>query len=129
MSPEALQQLIQILLAGLGTIITGLCAWAVTAFTKWMSTKTKDAKFNKFVCTIMELTMNAVKETYQTYVEAIKAAGKFDKEAQEKALEMCLAKIKSQLAPEVLDFIGQNFGDVTNYLKSLIESTIYSLKQ
>ena len=122
------QEVINILLAGLGTIITGLCAWAVTAFTKWMSTKTKDAKFNKFVCTIAELTMNAVKEVYQTYVEAIKTEGHFDKEAQEKALEMCLAKIKSQLAPDMLDFIGNNFGDVTNYLKSLIESTIYSLK-
>lgn len=122
------QELINILLAGLGTIITGLCAWAVTAFTKWMSTKTKDAKFNGFVCKIMELTMNAVKETYQTYVEAIKAAGKFDEEAQKKALEMCLTKIKSQLAPDMLDFIGQNFGDVTNYLKSLIESSLYTLK-
>lgn len=124
-----MNQFLQILLAGLGTIVTGLCAWAVTAFTKWMSTKTKDAKFNKFICTIMELTMNAVKEVMQTYVDTLKKEGKFDKEAQEKALEMCLTKIKSQLAPDMLDFIGENFGDVTNYLKSLIESTIFNLKQ
>lgn len=122
------QELINILLAGLGTIITGLCAWAVTSFTKWMNTKTKDIKFNKFMCTIMELTMNAVKETYQVYVDTIKKEGKFDKEAQEKALEMCLLKIKSQLAPNMLDFIGENFGDVTNYLKGLIESSLYNLK-
>lgn len=123
------QELLNILLSALGVIVSGLCTWAVAAFTKWMNQKTKDAKFNGFVCRIMELTMNAVKETYQTYAEAIKAEGKFDKEAQEKALEMCLAKIKSQLAPDMLDFIGQNFGDVTNYLKGLIESTIYSLKR
>lgn len=122
------QELVNILLAGLGTIITGLCAWAVAAFTKWMSTKTKDAKFNKFMSTLVELTMNAVKETYQVYVQAIKEQGAFDKEAQEKALEMCLVNIKSKLAPDMLDFIGNNFGDVTNYLKGLIESTLYSLK-
>lgn len=122
------QELLNILLTALGTIITGLVGWGISAFCAWMSTKTKDAKFNNFMCKIVELTGNAVKETYQTYVETIKEEGKFDKEAQEKALEMCLLKIKSQLAPDMLDFIGQNFGDVTNYLKSLIESTIYTLK-
>lgn len=124
----AASQFWNILLAGLGTIVTGLCAWAVTAFTTWMSTKTKDVKFNNFVCRIMELTMNAVKETYQVYVEALKDKDIFDEKAQKEALEMCLIKIKSQCAPELLDFIGANFGDVTNYLKGLIESTLYNLK-
>lgn len=123
------QEIINILLAALGTALTGLVGWAVAAFTTWINTKIKNEKFAHFMSTTFEITANAVKEVYQTYVDAIKKEGKFDEEAQKKALEMCLNKIKSQLAPELLDFIGKNFGDVTDYLKSLIESYIYSLKQ
>lgn len=122
------QELINILLAALGTILTGLAAWAVSAFTKWINSKISDQKCAKYLSTVMELTTTAVCEVYQTYVETIKTEGKFDKEAQEKALEICLLKIKSKCAPEILDYIGYNFGNVTDYLKSLIESAIYRLK-
>lgn len=123
------QDILNIFLAALGTLLTGLASFAVAKFTQWINTKIADAKCVKYLTTVMELTTNAVCEVYQTYVEAIKEQGSFDKEAQEKALEMCLVKIKSKLAPEILDYIGANFGDVTNYLKSLIESTIYNLKR
>ena len=45
------------------------------------------------------------------------------------ALNRCLAKVKSQLVPEVQKYIVDNFGDLDEYLKGLIESTIYSLKK
>lgn len=123
------QELINIFLAAFGTILSGLATWGVAAFTKWINTKIKDQKCATYLITVTDLTTRAVCEVYQTYVEAIKAEDKFDKEAQEKALEMCITKIKSQLAPEILDYIGHNFGDVTDYLKTLIESTIYNLKR
>lgn len=123
------QEIINILLAALCTAITGLVGWAVATLTSWLNSKIKNDKFARFMSTIFEITGNAVREISQTYVDAIKKEGKFDEEAQKKALEMCLSKVKTQLAPEVLDFIGKNFGDVTEYLKSLIESTIYSMKQ
>ena len=37
--------------------------------------------------------------------------------------------IKSQLAPELINYITTNFGDLESYLKTLIESTIYTLKK
>ena len=123
------QEIMNILLSAVGVIITGLATFAVTKFTQWINTKINDAKAANYINTIMEIVLNSVKEIFQTYVEAIKLQGKFDKEAQEKALEMCLTKIKSVLAPEILDYITENFGDIDDYLKMLIESTIYNLKK
>lgn len=123
-----MDQITQILLSALGIIITGLATLAVAKFTEWINTKIKDEAAAKYLATIMEISMNAVKEVYQTFAETLKKEGKFDKEAQDKAIEMCLAKIKTQLAPEIIDYIKTNFGDITEYLKTLIESNIYSLK-
>lgn len=123
-----MDQITQILLSALGVIITGLAGLVVAKFTEWINTKIKDEKAAKYLATIMEISMNAVKEVYQTFTEALKKEGKFDKEAQDKAIEMCLTKIKAQLAPELIDYIKINFGDITEYLKTLIESNIYSLK-
>lgn len=122
------QEILNIILSAIGVIITGLASWAVTYFTKWISTKIKDQKAATYLATIVELTTNAVKEVYQTYVEALKNSGTFDEAAQKTALNKCLETIKSELAPEVVSYITTNFGDMTAYLTSLIESTIYSLK-
>lgn len=123
------QELLNILLTALGTIITGLVGWGVAAFNSWISTKTNDIKFNSFVNGITALAGNAVKEVYQTYVETLKKEGNFGKDAQEKAFDMCFDKLMAQLTPGMLDFIGKNFGDITDYLTSVIEATLYNLKQ
>lgn len=125
MSPE----LMNIIYSAIGIIITGLASFAVAKITQLINSKIADKKAARYLETITQLVFNCVTEVYQTYVETLKKEGKFDKEAQEKALQMCLDKIKSKLAPELLDYIGSNFGDITEYLKSLIESLIYTFKR
>ena len=127
-SQEISQDIINSILAALGILITGLVGFGVTKFTQWINTKISDSKCANYLATIVKIVGDSVKSVYQTYVQSIKEQGKFDEEAQKKALEMCLATIKSKCAPELLDWIGHNFGDVTDYLKTLIESTIYNLK-
>ena len=123
------QEIINILLSALGIIITGLASFVVVKLTSWIDTKVKDKKVAEILSTLNQLVFNSVSEVYQTFVETIKNEGKFTTEAQTKALNMCLDKIKSKLAPEIVEFIKNNFGDVTEYLKCLIESTIYQLKR
>lgn len=122
------QEVLNILLSALGVIITGLAGFAVTKFTQWINSKISDAKAANYLSTIMKVVLDCVQEIYQTYVQSLKESGSFDKDAQKHALDACLVKIKSQLAPELITYITTNFGDVNSYLISLIESTIYSLK-
>lgn len=122
------QEVLNILLSALGVLLTGLAGFAVTKFTQWINQKIGDSKAANYLSTILEITMNCVKEVYQTYVEKLKEQGSFDADAQKAALDACLTKIKTQLAPELITYITTHFGDMNTYLISLIESTIYSLK-
>lgn len=117
-----------ILLSGLGVIITGLCSWVVVKLTAWFDEKIKDKESARLASEVMQLTTDCVKEVYQTFVEKLKEDGKFDKEHQKEALEMCLNKVKSQLSEKAYEFIKAKFGDESIYLTTLIESIIYSLK-
>ena len=44
-------------------------------------------------------------------------------------IDKMIELVKKNCVPEVLDYIGKNFSDVTDYIKSLIESTIYDFKK
>ena len=122
------QEIQNILLSALGVIITGLATWLSTYIVKLLNEKIKDKQFARWLSQIIEIITNAVKCTYQTYVEALKDENMFTKEAQEEALKRTLQSIKSQLSQESIKFIKDNFGDVEKWLIEKIESIIYSLK-
>lgn len=122
------QEILNILLSALGVIITGLATFLVTKLTAWIETKISDKKASNYLITIMTIVNDCVNEVFQTYVDDIKEQGKFDKEAQEHALQMCLEKITSQLGPDIMAYIIKNFGDITSYLTTIIESVIHSTK-
>lgn len=122
------QEIQNILLSALGVIITGLATWLSTYMVKLLNEKIKDKQFARWLSQIIEIITNAVKCTYQTYVEALKDENMFTKEAQEEALKRTLQSVKSQLSQESIKFIKDNFGDVEKWLIEKIESIIYSLK-
>ena len=123
-----MDEIIKVLLSVLGVILTGLATWATTALTAWLNAKVKDKKLAKFLSDLSAIVITSVKTVYQTYVEALKDKNVFNKEAQKTALDEALKLIKTQLTPELIQYIEDNFGDVDSWLKSQIESTIYSLK-
>ena len=122
------QEIQNILLSALGVIITGLATWLSTYIVKLLNEKIKDKQFARWLSQIIEIITNAVKCTYQTYVEALKDKNMFTKEAQEEAIKRTLQSVKSQLSQESIKFIEDNFGDVEKWLIEKIESIIYSLK-
>lgn len=67
---------------------------------------------------------DAVASTLQTYVDALKAAGSFNEEAQKEALRMALEVCLGSLSQPAKDYIVQNFGDAEKYLTPLIEAEV-----
>lgn len=122
------KEVLNIIISCVSVVLTGLLGWCVTAFTAWINTKVKDKKVAGYLTSITTVVTTAVKEVYQTYVESLKKAETFDAEAQKAALNSALEKIKSELSVELCDYITTTFGDLDKYITSLIESTIYSLK-
>lgn len=123
-----MDQFIQILLSALGVIITGLASWGTTVLVKWLNTKIKNKELAAFAETILTVVNSAAKATYQSYVEGLKGTDAWTKEAQEKALQMALETAKEELTTEALNYIQEQHGDVDKYIKTLIESVLYDLK-
>ena len=114
-------QIISVVLATLG-------AWVLAKVKSLINTKIKNEKARALLDSATTVVSNVVKATYQTYVESIKGTDAWTKDAQEKALQNAVTAARSQLSEEVEKYISDNFGDVETWIKSLIETTLYNLK-
>lgn len=121
-------ELMEIIFSAIGVIITGLASWATTILVKWLNTKIKNKELASFSETVITIVTNAVKCTYQSYVEGIKGTDQWTKEAQEKALQLALETAKKELTTNAVKYIENQHGDIDNYIKTLIESILYDLK-
>lgn len=90
--------------------------------------KIKNAKAAEALSTAADIVTNAVRSVFQTYVEALKKTGSFDKEAQENALKKAKEVALSQMSEDVKDYITTNYGSLESWLTVQIEATINRLK-
>jgi hypothetical protein len=117
-----------ILFSILGTVLTALGSWIVSKLVSLINTKIKDAKLKGYLNLALNAVTNAVKATYQTYVENIKGTEFWTAEAQKKALNNAVNIIKAELGNDVKEFIENNFGDFEIWIKNQIEAALYNLK-
>jgi len=112
-----------------GTALTALVSWLTILLTNFINGKIKDKKMASHATQLLMIVMNAVQCVTQTYVDTLKKQGKFDAKAAEEANGKALAIIMSQMTPDLIKYVEDNFGDLKEYLKTLIESTVYQLKK
>jgi hypothetical protein len=118
----------EILFSALGVIITGLATWGTTVLINWLNSKIKNKELAALAATILTVITSAVKATYQSYVEGLKGTDAWTKDAQEKALQLALETAKEELTTDALAYIQEQHGDIDKYIKTLIESVLYDLK-
>ena len=123
------QELLNVIITGLGVIVTGLCSWATTALINFLNAKIADRKLATFLTQIGVIVSDAVQSIYQEFVETLKEQGKFDVEAQQEAKRRAMAIINSQLTNDMKQYIEDNFGNVELWISEKIESVIYHLKK
>ena len=119
---------VEYILPALGTILTGFASWGITVLIQFLNSKIKNKTLAAFAATILTVVNSAVKATYQSYVEGLKGTDAWTKEAQEKALQIALETAKEELTIGAINYIKEHHGDVDSYLKTLIESVLYDLK-
>lgn len=112
----------------LGTVTMALATWLGSYIVGLLNSKIKDQKLRTFLTKFTEIVTRCVKSLTQTTVQGLKKEGKFDSEAAKKVKEECINLIKAQLAPDMIEFIQNNFGDVTEYISTQIESFILDCK-
>lgn len=62
--------------------------------------------------------------TNQTYVESLKAQGKFDAEAQKIAFQMTYDAVIKTLGNEAQQYLSEAVGDLNDYIKNAIEAQV-----
>ena len=89
---------------------------------------TGSVKEQGYIREITDAITGAVSATSQTYVDALKSAGKFTKEAQEAAAKKSLTACLASNSPAAQAFIESAYGDVAKYLSTKIEAEVRKQK-
>lgn len=99
--------------------------------TYFISTKIKEIKqktnnelTNKYLDMLDITIQNAVLATTQTYVDSLKAEGKFDAEAQKAAFKHTYDAVMSILTADAVKYITTAVGDLETYITNKIEADV-----
>ena len=120
--------LLNILSVVVSAVVLPLISLIGAKLVSFINTKINDEKASKLLSKATEIVTNAVRSVFQTYVEALKKNGTFDKESQISALNQAKTIAISQMTDEVKDYISATYGDLDNWLSTNIEATINTLK-
>ena len=88
----------------------------------------ESTKAKTYITEAAEAIAAAVAATNQTYVDALKNAGKFDADAQKDASEKTLAACLASINPAAQRFIEAAYGDIREYLTTRIEAEVRKQK-
>lgn len=86
--------------------------------------KTDSELADKYIQMLTDTITTCVIATNQTYVEALKKQGKFDKEAQKVAFELTYNAVMAVLTDEAKHYLAAIYGDLTAYITTRIEAEV-----
>ena len=90
--------------------------------------KTKNETEAKYVEMLDKTITECVLATSQTYVQALKAEGKFDAEAQKVAFQKTFDAVMAILTDEAQVYLNEITKDLSVYITNKIEATIKATK-
>lgn len=104
-------------------------------FVKWVNAKSAEIKTNiddatlkKYMDMLTQTITDCVVATNQTYVESLKAQGKFDAEAQKKAFELTSSAVMKILSTDAQKYLSSAVGDLNAYITKKIEAEVNANK-
>lgn len=122
----------EILLNVLSVVVTAIVIPLITflgyKLTQFLNSKIDDEKTKKLLNQANEIVLNAVRSVFQTYVEALKKEGSFNKDAQIVALNKAKDIALTQMTDEVKNYLVTTYGSLDSWLDTNIEATINILK-
>lgn len=92
--------------------------------TEELNSKNKNDILNKYLTMLSNTVIDCVIATNQTYVESLKAQGKFDLEAQKIAFEMTYNAVIKVLSDDAKEYLTNMYGDLSVYITNMIEAEV-----
>ena len=110
------------------SIVLPLISIAGAKLIQCINSKIKNNKAADLLTTATTIVINSVRSVFQTYVEALKKEGSFNKDAQIIALNKAKDIALTQMTDEVKNYLVTTYGSLDSWLDTNIEATINILK-
>lgn len=126
---EFLSTLLQAVVTAAIPVCSGFLIQFLRRKSAQIGAQTDSLNDKELLTEVTDAVSTAVAYTSQTYVDALKKDGIFDKEAQTEALRKSLKKTVSLLSESARSVLGEIYGDLDAYLTSRIEAEVRKQKQ
>lgn len=124
-----LQQVFELCIIPLLGIVTFYIVQFIKTKTEELNANNSNEVLSKYIEMLSNTICECVIATNQTYVDSLKAQGKFDAEAQKKAFEMTYNSVISILTDEAKIYLTSIYGDLTVYITNMIEAEVNKNKK
>ena len=108
----------------LSILVKFIAVVVISYIAKLLKEKFHNDKVNKYVDKAADVVIQCVDFVNQTYVDALKKDGKFDKKAQREAFDMSKFYIKNLLEAKAKEAVIEMFGDFDIWVDSMIETSV-----
>ena len=124
-----LQQIFELCVIPLLGILTTYLVKLIRKKNEELDAKVSKEVSKKYIDMLANTITDCVVSTNQTYVDALKEANAFDKEAQKKAFELTYDKIMNVLTEDAKEYLTTIYGDLEIYITTKIESEVKLYKE
>lgn len=122
----------EILINIISVIVTAVIIPVITLvggkLVSWLNAKINNEKANAMLTAATNAVVNAVRSVLQTYVDTLKANGKFDESSQKIALIKAKKLALESMNEEVQKYIGTTYGNIDTWITTMIEATLNAIK-
>lgn len=125
---QLIADIFQVCIIPLLGLLTAFFVKLVNAKSTEIKTNIDDATLKKYMDMLTQTITDCVIATNQTYVESLKAQGKFDAEAQRKAFELTSSAVMNILSTDAQEYLSSAVGDLNAYITKKIEAEVNANK-
>ena len=121
---ELIKQIFEICLFPLLGILTTFAIMFISKKAQELKTTTDNELYHKYIDMLEQTIINCVIATNQTYVDTLKAEGKFDGEAQKIAFQKTYDSVMAILSEDAKTYLNEAIGDLQAYIINQIEAQV-----
>ena len=119
-----LYQIFELCIVPLLGILTMYLVQFIRMKSQEITDKTENELADKYIQMLTDTITACVIATNQTYVDALKKQGKFDREAQKYAFDLTFNAVMAVLSDEAKHYLASVYGDLTAYITTRIEAEV-----
>ena len=125
---DTIATLLQAVLVAAVPVCAAFIGKRLKALAAYLGQKSESDIARKYLVAVADAVSTAVTYTSQTYVDALKKSGEFKKENQEWALKVAIAKAKTLLTEDAVEYLEAAYGSLERYLEGRIEAEVRNQK-